>query len=137
MVADLVEGLNDGLRCDRISNAGTGHAVRLGERAHAHCTRVLGVDIHLHRVRRELYVRLVVHQQAVLGQRRHEAADSVCIVPGAHGIVRIGEINECSMVLVGRFSDSVQIDVIVAVGHSVEGAAEAIDMVVERWIRAE
>jgi len=136
MVADAVEAGHRHRRPEGVADPRPGHAMRLGEGAEADHPRVLHVDPRQRLLGEEIGIGLVEEQQRARRQVIEHRLDPPRRLPRAHRVVRIGEIDE-PRPGPGRAGDkAVRVLGVVAVGHLVQHAAEARDMVVEGRIGA-
>ena len=136
MVADLVEGGDQIGMAERVADALAGHAIGLGEGAHADHARIVEGQRQRGGGRGAIDIGLVQHQQRVFGQRLHGAGDFGAVDPAAHRVVGIGDIDQLGPGLARPGEERVRILGIVAVGHLVQHAAEARHVVVEGRIGA-
>ena len=118
-------------RGDGIADPRPGKAVGFGEGPHPDHPWVIGGKRGRGALGGAFDIGFIQQQQAALGQVVERACQCRALMPSAHRVVGIGEVDELGVHL-RRFGEKRRrVFVIVAVGHFVQHAAKACDMVVE------
>ena len=117
-------------------DAHAGHAVRLREGPHPQHARVRHVERGDGRGRRRVGIRFVDDQEGAVGNAVDQALHVGRTPPRSHGAVGIGEVDQRRLLLSGRGQQGLGVLAVARVRHAHPPPAEAVDVIVERGIRA-
>ena len=136
MVAHTVEGGDELGMAEGVADARAGHAVRLGEGAHADHPRLVRVERRQGVGGCEVGIGLVEAEDRAAGEARDHLADAGAGMPAPHRVVGICQVNQWRGGLAGGEEQRLGVLGVVAVGDGDELAAEAGDVVGEGRVGA-
>jgi len=136
VISDLIEGGDKGFCADGVPHPRARHTVSFGKRAHpnnAGCLRGKGRGC---ACRGEFQIGLIQHKDAALWQGADHFFYGRAVVPGAHRVIRIGDVNQFGPNLGRLLNKGLGVFMIPCVGHGDEFTAKTRDMVVECRVSA-
>ena len=134
MVADLVERINQRRGGQRIADAGTRHAIGFREGPKADHAGIVDRDRRGGACGGEFDIGFVEHKKTALRKVIHRFGNCVPVMPCAHRVVGIGQIDQLGIHFGGLGKQGLGVFVIALVGHLVQHAAKPCDVEIERRI---
>ena len=132
MVADLFKLGNQRGRTHRIADPCARHSIGLGEGPHPDDARIVNVD--RGGGRGKFYISLIQDQHRAVGQRIQRRCQGGAVMPCSHRIVGVRQIDQPGPYLGRANHQGGGVLMIVAVGHLVQHAAIAGDVIIESRI---